>query len=228
MDNTKIAFIICTNDMLMYTECMHFIEALEVPQGMTVEVFSVEDASSMASGYNEAMQVTDAKYKVYLHQDVFIINKQFIFDILEVFEDENVGMLGVVGNILLGKTGCPWQPGETERVGKVNLDMIYKIEETVFSDISKPYQEVIVIDGLLMVTQYDLPWREDLFCGWHFYDCSHSLEFIKAGYKVVVPYMKNAWCIHENDILNLSDYDKWRNVFITEYKQQLSEISLLV
>ena len=36
----------------------------------------------MTSGYNNAMKKTDAKYKVYLHQDVFILNHNFLMDIL--------------------------------------------------------------------------------------------------------------------------------------------------
>ena len=53
------------------------------------------------------------------------------------------------------------------------------------------------IDGLFMATQYDLPWRADLFHGWHFYDISQSREFINAGYKVVIPYQQEPWVIHD-------------------------------
>ena len=35
--------------------------------------------------------------------------------------------------------------------------------------------EVEGVDGLLMATQYDIPWREDLFDGWDFYDLVHPL-----------------------------------------------------
>lgn len=34
----------------------------------------------------------------------------------------------------------------------------------------------------------------------------------------VVPAMDTSWCIHENDIVNLKDYEKWRAVFENEYK----------
>ncbi len=48
-------------------------------------------------------------------------------------------------------------------------------------NVKNDYEQVRVIDGLIMVTQYDLPWREDLFLGWHFYDVSQCLEFLKLA-----------------------------------------------
>ena len=59
------------------------------------------------------------------------------------------------------------------------------------------YVHVAAIDGLFMATQYDLPWRADLFHGWHFYDISQSREFINAGYKVVIPHQQEPWVIHD-------------------------------
>ena len=67
--------------------------------------------------------------------------------------------------------------------------------------------QVEAVDGLLMVTQYDLKWREDIFTGWDFYDASQSQEFLQNGYKVVVPYMETAWCVHDDGILNLKYYN---------------------
>ena len=43
-----------------------------------------------------------------------------------------------------------------------------------------------------MATQYDVPWREDLFDGFDFYDVSQSFEFRKAGYTVGVPVQRDA------------------------------------
>ena len=56
---------------------------------------------------------------------------------------------------------------------------------------------VEMIDGLLMATQYDLPWREDLSCGWESYDVLQSQEFIRNGYRVIVPAMDHPWCRHD-------------------------------
>lgn len=72
-----------------------------------------------------------------------------------------------------------------------------------------------------MITQYDIPWRKDLFCGWDFYDISQCKEFQRAGYDVVVPYMEKPWCIHDDGILNLEHYNTDREIFLEEYQADI-------
>ena len=75
------------------------------------------------------------------------------------------------------------------------------------------YQQVQAVDGLLIATQYDLPWREDLFDNWDFYDISQGQEFIQKGYRIVVPYQKQPWCIHDDGFNNLKNYYHARRIF---------------
>ena len=65
---------------------------------------------------------------------------------------------------------APWSDGQRRQIGELYHDLIYMKNHSVFSKITGAYQESIVLDGLLMVTQYDLPWREDLFQGWDLYN----------------------------------------------------------
>jgi len=83
-----------------------YIQSLNIPIGYEIETIPVENAVSMCTGYNFAMQKTDAKYKVYLHQNVFIINQNFIKDILDIFQqNKNIGLLGVAGGKVLPTNG---------------------------------------------------------------------------------------------------------------------------
>ena len=75
--NKKIAFIICTNNELFLNECISYLNELVVPEGYDTDLLAISDAVSMPSGYNEAMRASDADIKIYMHQDVFIINKYF-------------------------------------------------------------------------------------------------------------------------------------------------------
>ena len=63
------------------------------------------------------------------------------------------------------------------------------------------YVSVEAIDGLLIATQYDFPWREDLFKEFDFYDASQSMEFIRKGYKVVVPIFHKPVCVHDDGLI---------------------------
>ena len=99
MDKKKIAFITCVNDEAEYAECRFYLDRLHIPEGYHVDRIEIRGASSLASGYNAGMQSTDARYKVYLHQDVFMINVELINDLLAVFEkDEQIGLVGVIGS----------------------------------------------------------------------------------------------------------------------------------
>lgn len=216
MNDKKICFIICYNDDKYISECLHYINRLTVPDGYLLDVLTVKNADSMTSGYNAAMNETDAKYKIYMHQDVFIVNINLLEDIIKIFEDKNVGMLGVVGTPNMPENGCMWNG---PRVGRVYSSNVLTAKEFIASDMNeRPYMEVEAVDGLFIATQYDIMWREDLFTGWDFYDVSQCEEFRRNGYKVVVPYMDKSWCIHDDGFLNLSRYDEFRDIFLKEYK----------
>ncbi|XMB25671.1 glycosyltransferase family protein [Paenibacillus sp. BR2-3] len=184
---------------MLYEESAAYIRSLTVPDGYEIELISIEGASSMTAGYNEAMRRSDAKYKVYLHQDVFIIHSHFIYDMLSLFRNNaNIGMLGVIGARTIPANGIWWESGD--KVGKVYDSHQGNMQLILAHEVSREYGMVQVVDGLLMVTQYDLPWREDLFQGWHFYDVSQCMEFAKAGYAVAVPKQEKPWCLHDSGI----------------------------
>ena len=215
----SVCFIVCSNDKLCTEECLYYINRLQIPEGYQIEILTVEDAKSMTAGYNEAMRCSQAKYKVYLHQDTFLINPHFISDFLDIFRhNEQIGMIGNIGAIKLPDSGIMW---EADRYGMLYEHHIY---ETVFlsNQIEKErnagYLEVEAIDGFLMITQYDIPWREDLFDKWDFYDCSQSQEFIRNGYKVVIPEMNKPWCVHDCGFIGLAHYEEERMKFLKEYR----------
>ena len=82
MDEKRICFILCGNQEEYIQECIRYIQNLIVPPEYEVELQVIRGAVSMTSGYNQGMKASSAKYKVYLHQDVFIVNKNFIGDMI--------------------------------------------------------------------------------------------------------------------------------------------------
>lgn len=230
MNEQKISFIICTNHEYLLKECQLYINNLTIPDGYCIDIITIQNASGITSAYNQAMKQSDAKYKVYLHQDVLIINTNFINDILKLFiHHPDIGMIGMVGNTSIASNGCPWENPKqnSRRVGKVYTDFVQRGGLRSFHEFSSEYQQVVVIDGLLMATQYDITWRDDLFSEFHFYDVSQSLEFRKAGYKVVVPYQNTPWCYHDNDITNPSNYEYYRCIFEQEYRNYYLNLDFL-
>jgi hypothetical protein len=186
------------------------------------------------------MRSTEAKYKVYLHQDTLMNNRDFIREILAVFKSNNkIGLLGLAGYKTIPPNGVWWEAGCMALYGRVMQFGSGKGRAPVNYDLCAPwyfdsegitggYVLVKGVDGLLMATQYDLPWREELFDGWHFYDVSQSLEFVRNGYEVGVPYQEDFWAVHaclapDDTIKNqkLHTYDHYRKVFLAEYQNEL-------
>ena len=88
----------------MYDECQFYLQHLDVPQGMSVEVLDVRGATSMTAGYQAAMDASDAKYKIYLHQDSFIVNRNCSQEMLDIFVSNAVLMQKTIS----GKTAITY------------------------------------------------------------------------------------------------------------------------
>lgn len=223
MNSKKIAFIIGSNAEMMYQQCTAFINRLEIPEGYEIDLVCIRGAVSMASAYNEAIGRTDAKYKVYLHQDVYLIYPRFLWDMLKIFEsDEDIGLIGVLGGIGLPESGemlNAWKCGRT-MAWNGNRVLSLCMKEP---DENSGFLAVEAVDGMLMITDTDILWREDLFDGWHFYDVSQSYEFRRRGFKVVVPYQRSAWCLHDCGPSSMENYEKYRKVLKREYKDFLGD-----
>lgn len=222
IDDKKICIIACVNNLILWKECLLYIEQLIVPDGYTLEILSIMDAASMTQGYNEAMHATNAKYKIYLHQDVFIVDPFFLLEILETFHiSEKIGMIGVVGTNKMPADGIMWNGERSSSLySKINKDI--QLCHNYIQPTADKLAVVEAIDGLLMATQYDVPWREDIFQQWDFYDASESFEFRKKGFYVVVPCLGKPLCVHDDGyILNLQNYDENRKIFLKEYRGML-------
>ena len=217
-DKVKMAFIACVNDDRVASECAWYINRLNVPANMEIDFITIKDAPSMCAGYNAAMKSTDAAYKVYIHQDVFILNRDFPEKLVRAFEEnEQYGILGVIGGFLPqnGSGWDHWSVGATYAVNekkKLDLRSERMTDEAVV--------ETDAVDGMLIATNEDVPWREDVFDGFDFYDLSQCEEFKKRGRKVGVIMQDEPWCIHDCGLSKLTSYDRYREKFCNEYSDK--------
>lgn len=226
-DNKQFCFIICTNNKQYLDECCMYISLLLIPEGFTTDIITIEGAKSITEAYNAAMNASPAKYKIYLHHDTMILNRFFLYNILKIFQsDEDIGMIGMGGNVHL------------EEDALLSLDLSkyvgYNYNRNLEKYISNRIEDddyiydVEAIDGFIMATQYDIDWREDLFDAWDFYDLSHSMEFHRRHYRVVVPEQKGIeWCFHADDMTStLYNFEKYRKIFLDEYRNDLDNYDI--
>lgn len=219
MNEHKFCFILCTNNETLLSEAIHYISHLTVPDGYTTELLTVTDAKSMTSGYNEAMAASDAKYKIYMHQDVYILNKNFLSDVLSIFlSDASIGLIGMTGYESVSADGVMWHA--PKRLGTpYNRKAFYpSLPEYHYSLLEDGYQPAALIDGFMMVTSHDYPWNTEALTGWDFYDAYQSLTFLLHGHKVVVPTQRHPWCMHDDGgLANLTNYNQYRQKFMQTY-----------
>ncbi|MBD8496967.1 glycosyltransferase family protein [Paenibacillus arenosi] len=215
----RILFVMCVNDEALFQQAKRQIANLVVPSGFTVELYDVRGAKSMASGYNCAYHL-EAAYRIYIHQDTFLIHKGMLYDLIRLFElNPQLGMIGLAGCVELPTNGIWWEGSEL--VGQVieHRHDVYQLLRFGHGALeSTDYVEVQAVDGLFMATSINLPWRDEQFDGFHFYDSAHSKEIALAGYKVGVPVLQSPWCIHYNgDEFDHVSYERYRQLFVQQY-----------
>lgn len=198
MNEKQIVFIICADNAQYYNECVWYIEHLVIPEGYSIDVLCIQEVKSMAEGYNAGMQASNAKYKVYLRQEAFILNPNFIGDVLDIFQsDSSIGLIGMQGT----------QIANADDQGEWNLGGIYLFDgkSTEVCCIGEnggnkfSYAQTIIPD--VFVTQYDIEFVDDND-NWDLNGMVHSQRVQDSGYKVVIPNQTKPWCYIEKCVEN--------------------------
>lgn len=223
-DAKKIAFISCVNDEEMYDECVRYLKHIEMPQGFSAQLVPVRGAPSMAAGYEAARRASSARYKVYLHQDILLTEKSIAVRLLELFQARpEVGLIGFAGCRRLPSDGVWWNAKEC-------YGSVWQIRDpeamvrVAYRPVPGGGIEAEAIDGMFLATQTDVPWREDIFTGWHFYDISAAMEHRRRGLCAFVPHFERPPCIHETGRKRLDEaWEKARQVFLAEYGEELQQ-----
>ena len=80
----------------------------------------------MCAAYNLGMRSSDAKYKVYMHQDVFIRDSRFLEKTLRIFKEHpKTGMIGMIGGIGIPENGVVYTAWNVGKVDCREPDLSY-------------------------------------------------------------------------------------------------------
>jgi len=212
LDPHAIALITNVNNEMQYGFCLQYLDTLQIPPGFTVERIAVLGATSMAAGYQRAMEASRARYKIYVHQDTYVAHRGLLSELLYLFKTyPRLGMLGVIGTTQLPASGLWWVNNARRSYGRVWVYVTLapllrgiplspsayrrRLRPMQFRSFVGDYLPAVAVDGLFMATQYDVPWTNPLG-GFMLYDQVQSLEFIKAGFEVGVARQEAVWCLH--------------------------------
>ncbi|WP_182188061.1 glycosyltransferase [Pectinatus frisingensis] len=227
MDAYEILFIIEQIDGVNYQRCVNSIKGLHIPNGYVVKIntWKKEKRINRTQIYNCILQQSSAKYKIYISENIYLINKNLLRDILAIFEsDETIGLIGVSGikyvPIYENDQAATYRYGEYYYLDKNN-----KPRNCKYNSISSKYEIVQGISNIMLATQYDLPWREELPDMELYYNVSYSMEFIRKKLRVIVPMQLKPWCLNMNRDGICDDGINFPNSFYKEYAGYLKALS---
>lgn len=190
-----IAFIISTVDIKAYHAMKENIDKLLCPDGVVKKIVWVKEAVCNGAVYNKINAKVPCYYKVHIQSGVRIVNDNFIADLLKVFADKKVAMVGFLGSLEKPVSGR-WQ----HTVGKVLFAESGGLSEKQSMSCSDTVF-VQLLDGRCFATQGDRHWNEK-FSDNYFSMLSRCNDITRGGYKLAVPYQEQAWCQYDG----LPDY----------------------
>ncbi|MBO5181680.1 MAG: hypothetical protein J6B92_07310 [Paraprevotella sp.] len=153
---------------------------------------------SIYEAYDLATHKAHFDYLCFMHEDILFHTKDWGIKILDLMQDAENGLLGVIGGHHLGLTAHCWAysqivrgqilQGTTTRRGR------YKTNHIKLFNQMKLGNEVVTVDGLWMCIKKSLfdnqqiKWDSEWYktTRFHFYDMDICMQVNMAGYKVRV------------------------------------------
>ena len=221
MNDKKIA-VIAQCDPNGVSAIRPYLDAIDVPQGYAVELIEVPSGGNVADTYQRAMEQSDAKYKVYLSPGSILLRLNFFEEMLRIFtQDPAIGIIGLIGAKQLSTSGV------LAKSAFVRGRLLYA-DDTVFhgENIESDIEDVMAVSGDLVATQYDLPWRADLFHNDCFYAEAQCIEFRRKSYRTVVPRQEEAWLLAGTKEISYDEVS--RNVFLDMYSKDIYPLVSIV
>ncbi|EFM23319.1 glycosyltransferase [Selenomonas sp. oral taxon 149] len=221
MNDRKIA-VIAQCDPNGVSAIRPYIDALDIPNGYEVELIEVRPDGNVADTYQRAMEASDAKYKIYLAPGSILLRLNFFAEMLRVFaEDPAIGIMGLVGTAQLSTLG------ELGASPMLKGRLLYS-DDTAFhgAAVERATEEVMAVSSDLIATQYDIPWRSDLFHSNCFFAEAQCIEFRRKGYRTVVPQQDAPWLLTRKRE-SVAD-EASRNVFLDTYSKDVYPLVSIV
>jgi len=214
MNDRKIA-VIAQCDVGGGSAIRSYLDAIDVPSGFTVELIEVSVDGNVAAAYQRAMHESDAKYKVYLSAGSILLRLNFFAEMLRVFaEDPAIGIMGLVGTAQLSTSG------ELGASPMLKGRLLYT-DDTSFhgAAVEGATEEVMAVSPDLIATQYDIPWRSDLFHGDCFFAEAQCIEFRRKGYRTVLPQQDDPWLLTRKRACAVDEASQ--EVFLDTYSSEI-------
>ncbi len=227
----EIACIMCANDEDYVKEIILYLKRQKMPEGYHLGLYIVRGAKSMTAGYELARKSISAEMKIYMHQDTFIFDEEYLKNLIEALRSDDYAMIGLAGTKKLPESAVWGESDPDDMRFCLYQDFTLQVLEAVTdtsadASIDVNLQEMECIDGVLMATRENVSWREELLKGFHFYDISQCMEYRRRGYRVgIFENGGRAGVLHEVNVSKNEAYERLyeeaRRRFLQEYHGEI-------
>ena len=171
----SVSYITCTHNKKIFQKCLFKSLILKDDD----ELIVIENAKSIAEGYNTGTDQAKNKIKCFIHHDLIVTNPILLRMNLIAYCVEEIGMVGIIGS---QTDAAPWWEGQC--VGSI-VDSRNGI--LYFND-GKEF--CLHLDGLMLATYQDVRFDESI-PGFHLYDqdiCKQMEKQNKRNFCVIDGY----------------------------------------
>ena len=197
MNEKGIAILVWKRNEEHYANCIEGLRNLQYPAGCEVQVYTLTEQDVFTKQCNSVLAETDAKYKIYLSDEILITAPTFVQDMLNIFADRTIGMIGFFGSAEMPLSANIMDA--SHKYGSVFMPADGALEEMRFGEgTADAVADVRAILPSLFVTQNDLPWDAD-YTGQYYAVQEQCRNFTRRGYRVVVPIVETPFCGYQSE-----------------------------
>ena len=191
-----------------------------VPKAQVIEKVN-NGEKSLNQTYNEILQESENDIVILCHDDLYFETKGWGFKVIEHFQKNDFGILGVAGSTYLPMSGMWWED-KRKMIGIVNHEHEDKKWESKYSEEQgKKIKQTVLIDGLFIAVDKNRIKENfnEKIEGFHFYD----LEFCIGNYKkdVKIGVVTNIRITHKSIGMTNEQWEANRRLFAERHKEFL-------
>jgi len=213
--------------------------------GIEYELVIIDNSKniySIFSAYNEGVRRAKYPYLCFMHEDILYNTQDWGRKVLEHFQNEKVGLIGIGGSHYLSKypvSLLSWKLAERNKLYSFNYIQRYdenrKYKTEIFNNLQDGSVEVVAVDGMWFCIKRDifehtsLKFDEKSFNQFHFYDFDISMQIyaLKMKTKVVPDILIEHFSTGSFDKVWYDNafifYKKWKDYFPIAIGLDLSE-----
>ena len=213
----RIAVLLHKSRERRYEICMESLRNMNWPDGYEAELFVITQDRPYAVQVNEIMTAADAKYKIYINDDLCLVHPQMIEEMLNLFQDDSIGMIGILGSTSLPVSGSVMD--SPYKSGAVYIPSEKDLSELRFHETSEAADVRFLLPSLF-ATQRDVPWDE-AYEKQYYAVLAYCRGMEESGVRIVVPHPQEIWCTYQEKSIAFDANEADRKTYFSRHHPYL-------